>query len=448
MNIGGIMLKEYEAIHIKMIRELEKKRDANRLLREKFERIKRKYERYKIIDKPNFFVKIFKPSVLKKYQESILEYDFLKKEYEKAKQIVEQLQTDEELMKEIDKLKIILSQSRNDISIILNYYIENNIQIILTEDDKKYLMKKISESHYKEAFFQEKRRIEKLEDIMLVHKTNFAPINNEIGTRFSSKVVDIANVTISGKQYDINLRPRRNSVHFSVNHEVMPNNGGSWSLCKYAVLIPLLSVPKWQFVSNNCVDTFTNGKISLNNKAYIICPKEDVDEIKRKNSNVTVIGYEGTNVLDYANSLLWALGYSVELGNDWGFNDTNRQNAYSKLIIENGYSTTQHHSKTKTKIIEEKNYYVCFIIGVIELIKNNPEMHNIDSDIIIKDSKIAEYLYYCDIDTYELFNSYLYEIGVEPYFPVEGINQEDYMNYCKLLIDNAKQLGKRKNMKF
>ena len=96
--------------------------------------------------------------------------------------------------------------------------------------------------------------------------------------------------------------------------------------------------------------------------------------------------------MDYANTLLWMLGYSVELGNDWGFEDVERENAYTNMILNAGYSSVKYHYYSNTKEIERKNYYISYIIGVIELVKNNPKLYNIDTETIINDSKISKYL--------------------------------------------------------
>lgn len=446
------MLDEYIKIHVKKKDEIRQRKKENDTLRRKFEKVKRKYEQFEMISKPNFIAKILKPSSMEKYQERAAEYEKLKQEYENLRQIVEQLQSDDELDEEIDKIENEISDARKNIRIVIKYYIENNISIVLTQEDKENCRRSIDEYYNKKGIIigEKERSIKKLEDIMLVHKTNFAPINGEIGTRLSSNVVDITDVMIDGIKYNINLRPTRNSVHFTVNHEVAPNNGGNWNLCKYAVLTPLLSIPKEQFSSNNCVDTFTKGKVELTSEAFIICPADEIEQIKKKNPNVTIIGYKGETVMDYANTLLWMLGYSVELGNDWGFEDVERENAYTNMISNAGYESTEYHYYSKSKEIERKNYYISYIIGVIELVKNNPELYNIDSETIINDSKISEYLSYCDEDTYKLFNYYLSEIGIpdELFLKKENIKSKiDYKAYSKLLIDTAKNLGKNQTKK-
>lgn len=434
------MLQEYEKIHIQKIMELKEIQKSHRKLLDEFELSKRRYEEFEIFPEPSVLAKMFHTKSYKRYQESLAKHKLLKDEYEQLKISTEQLETNEEIEEKINILERSLSEGRNDFKIVINYFIENNLPIILTQQDKDHFIKKIKESNNKDNWYTEKRKIERIEDVMLVHKTNYSPQNDTIDSRMTSNVTDSIEVEIAGEKHNINLRPRRNSVHFSVNHEVSPNNGGNWNDMKYVVIVPLLGVPKEQFGSNNCVDTFTEGAVKLNEKSYIICPKDEIEIVKKNNPNATVIGYEGENVQNYANALLWALGYPVEQGNDWGFENTLHQNEYTQMMQKEGYSSFIHHTHTKTKQIETKRFYVSMIIGVIELIMNNSKFNNIDSKTIVEQTQISKYLYYCDDDTRDLFNYYLQEIGLEPNYLNQGNSDEDALKYCISLIDIAKKM--------
>ena len=443
------MINEFEQIHYKLIKHLSETLKTNQTLRRDFERVKMEYESYKVMDKPGFFSRLFKPSMMKDYTNDLVNYAQLKNSYEEQKQIIDQLPNDDELTDKIEEIKQYLSEARNNIRIVIDYYIKNNIPIVLTKKDKEEQVARIKASYDKNSFDLDSkdRRIKSLEDIMLVHKTNFIPKNGEIGTRQSSNVMNETDVTIAGNQYEINIRPTRNTVHFSVNHEVVANNGGNWDSCKYAVIVPLLSIPKEQFGSNNCVDTFTNGKVLLGEGTFILCPQNEMEKVQQQNPNVIVIGYEGESVLDYANSLLWMLGYSVEIGNDWGFEDVQRQNEYSKIIKDAGYKSTTHHTHTKEKEIERQLFYINYVIGVLELVINNPIFQEIDTNTIIMDGKIRDYLYFYNKDTEAWFNKCLGELGIDVKYP-ERINcEEDFINYCALLVETAKNLGKNQSKK-
>ena len=236
--------------------------------------------------------------------------------------------SEKEINKKLQEFKIQFAS--DNVKTIIEYNKKNNILNILTEEDKKYVEGQI-ESSISSEFSMFKREINSVEDIMLIHKTNYAPKDEVIGTRLSSEVIDTSEVIINGVKYDVKVRPVRDTVHFSVNHEVSSHGGGNWDDCKYAVLVPLLSIPKEQFGSNRVVDTFTKGKVKLTDQAYIICPQEEIEKVQKDNPKVTIISYEGTNVKDYAKILLWMLGYSVERGNEWGLENTYNANKYYNI---------------------------------------------------------------------------------------------------------------------
>lgn len=80
----------------------------------------------------------------------------------------------------------------------------------------------------------------------------------------------------------------RNTIHMVINNEVEDINQFipmHWSSCKYAVLIPLKSIPKGQIKSGNPLDTFVEGNLQLNGQCWVLCPSGE-EETLRKNSAI------------------------------------------------------------------------------------------------------------------------------------------------------------------
>ena len=313
--------------------------------------------------------------------------------------------------------------------------------IILTEKDKKINGEEIASSNKNDYY--SRREFKKLSDIMLVHKTNYAPKNSTIESRISANVMDTVSVTIFGQSYDINLRPCRDTVHFCANHEVTANNGGNWDLCKYAVITPLLNIPKKKFRSNCPVDTFVEGAVLLKGKSYVLCPKEEMETVKMNNPGLIVVGYEG-NSLGYANTLLWILGYPVAYGNSWGFSSSQNQKAYEEIVLKAGYKSLSPHFFSEENIVENSNISISYAVGILELIINHPELHNIDSYELAEETKLFTTLCYCDTTTPGYLNKLLSEIGLNESYTNKFASNDEFDSYCISLIDEAKQLRTKK----
>ena len=323
------------------------------------------------------------------------------------------------------------------------YEVESKLEegetVVLTENDKKLSKEQIKESNDSKNFMATKRPFEKLEDYMLVHKTQYAPQNSIIETRMSGNVVDKTMVPIGDKFYEINVRPCRNTVHFSSNHEVRGNSGGNWDNCKYAVVTPLVSIPKEQFRSNKSVDTFVEGRVSLKSGSYILCPKEEMETIKMKNPGIIIVGYDGENVLDYANTLLWMLGYPVVYGDDWGI-DSYHDKSYHEVLEKAGFKNFDAHTYTDMANVENANWCISYAVGILELIANNSEFANIDSRELVEQSGLFKTLCYCDAATPGYLNNLLDEIGMKKSFVGPFADDEEFDKYCIALIDEAKIL--------
>lgn len=141
----------------------------------------------------------------------------------------------------------------------ISFLEENNIPIVLTEEDK-YITNQ--EKEYKG-----------LEDFILVHKTDFIPIQSKIKSAKDSQALVNKQIILNGKEYNYMYARERNTVHFAVNDEVYSHAYGNWDNSKYAVLIPLIDIPKEKVGMFSSVDTFTNRNSRYHRKFMDIMPK-------------------------------------------------------------------------------------------------------------------------------------------------------------------------------
>lgn len=315
--------------------------------------------------------------------------------------------------------------------------LENGEMVVLNESDRNRSKEMIKESNNS---YLDIRKFEQLKDVMLVHKTHYAPKNSTIETRMSANVIDTIPISIFNETYNINLRPCRNTLHFSANHEVHANVGGDWNSCKYAIITPLLSIPKDRIKSNCSVDTFVYGPVSLKKGSYILCPKEEVETIKLKNPGLIVVGYEGTCAMDYANALLWVLGYPVAYGDDWGF-CSDHQKSYDEVLLNAGYKDFTPHYYTDDNELEDADWNISYTVGILELIINQPELHSIDSEELAKQTRIFNSICYCDKATPGYFNNLLEEIGMTKSYVGGFTRVYEVHDYCISLIDEAKEIS-------
>lgn len=379
---------------------------------------------------------------LRELEEQIDNY---KRGYDR-KRSIEEIQN--ELFGIEDKIEELKEELYNkDYTKIIKHNIENNIQIILTEEDKELFINEYREET--NIRYDRGRKIEKLEDIMLVHKTDYIPQNSELGTRMTSDVVDEITPEIEGKEYKVNLRPYRNTLHFAVNHEVISHGFGNWSKKKYMIIVPLTDIPKEKIRNNNEVDTYTRGEIKLTSNCYIICPKEDIEKVKKENPQCIVIGYDDTKPINYANTFLWFMGYPVEDCNEHGFNNNEEFKRYADIIEKSGYyKSYEKHYYSEEKEAENKLYYVSFYIGLLELIMTHEDFRESDPKTIEEKVLHGSYIFFHKENFKPkyaiLINSWLVDLGFEPNYPLKGFNNRNEAKIFTIkLIKKALELNKQ-----
>lgn len=173
------------------------------------------------------------------------------------------------------------------------------------------ILEEISTKQYDE--YIEHKGLESLSDIILVHKTYYAPQNNTIKTSENAGATVEHDFTFEGKEYNYLTPSHRQTIHFSMNGEVTANDGGNFTGRKYAILIPFENIDKEQIGSAYPVDTFLDGDVRIQPGGYILCPEVEREKVGKQNPNLIVLGYEKESVDEYGDKLLeQVLGYKKE----------------------------------------------------------------------------------------------------------------------------------------
>ena len=147
---------------------------------------------------------------------------------------------------------------------------------------------------------------ENLDKYVLIHLTDYIPINNEIKTPFSTKLKKSLNTRFG----NFDFKSFRNTVHFAVNSFVTSHNGGDWTNKKYAVIVPMNSfAEKNGDIIKSCsiVDFFVRGSAQLPDDSFMLVPFEEVETIQSLNPNVYVIGYNGKIVSLALEPFFWPI---------------------------------------------------------------------------------------------------------------------------------------------
>ena len=137
-------------------------------------------------------------------------------------------------------------------------------------------------------------------DLIMVHKTNFLPINGVMYSARDTGAKTFVTFTLNGKNHQIEYLVGNDTLHFALNGPVRDHMLGNWNDKKYAILIPYNEVEKSNLLHLAPEDTYFQGKINLPSSAIILCPTEEKEIVKKNNPNITVIGYDETISLNQA----------------------------------------------------------------------------------------------------------------------------------------------------
>ena len=120
---------------------------------------------------------------------------------------------------------------------------------------------------------------------------------------------------------------------------------------KYAVIIPFTEVPN--IVNFSTGDTYAKGNVDIS-KGYLLCPEEEVEQIKKNNSKLTVIGYKGKSVDGIANSFITMLGYKHETISTNGWENKDSSKALKTVLDKTNIKSGVHNFSIESS--EEKFY--------------------------------------------------------------------------------------------
>ena len=187
----------------------------------------------------------------------------------------------------------------------------------------------------KDTIMENGAKIDKLDDLVLIHKTNYAPSDGIIKTAKEAGATMSSTLNLDGETYEISIPRARETIHFCVNGEVSSHAYGSWEKSKYAAIVPLANVPN--IVVFNPVDTYSKGNVEINNGNFL-CPLEEVDKIKANNPGLSVIGYKGKeDVSGFANAFITALGYKYERGNEYDWDNQQDSILANEIVSKNTF---------------------------------------------------------------------------------------------------------------
>ncbi len=289
------------------------------------------------------------------------------------------------LKEQIEKLENI--DDYNDLKISfeqgMKILLEHGVSPTLTENDIINLSKK----HH-----NTKPGIDNIDGLIMCHKRSHPPKNDIIQTAKSAGIVKKEIITIGAENKEVEINNYRDTIHFVVNGEVCIDDG-PWYDSKYAILIPMrdfLASDTNKENFNLCPGSaYKKGDVKLTANSWLLVPQEEVEEQKRNNPNVNVIGYEGANVSKYAATLIKMLGYTYERDSGYNWSNPEDQAKYTSLITGMGYQAVGHNDSTDM-YMESMTTCIDKIGIYLDHINNNPELLNNHESITLLAKQIAQ----------------------------------------------------------
>ena len=245
--------------------------------------------------------------------------------------------------------------------------IQNEETLILTEEE----LHEVVEDSTKE--------IKSINDLVLVHQTNYLPKEYIITPKDSNEVNYVTcSFTIKGeeKQFQYPVKRFRNTIHFCLNASVMGHEYGTWDK-KYAVCLPL-NTNKDKIVAGTECDLFSYGSVPIKNDGYILCPKEEIDKVKSCNPYALVVGYEGKIVTPYVNVFITdALGYKYKepTNKSTSWNSSKDKENVKNIIKEENWEYTRHNP-SKWLNEELRDQRIDMLINYLEMVINEDILMN------------------------------------------------------------------------
>ena len=208
--------------------------------------------------------------------------------------------------------------------------------------------------------------------LLAVHKTFHTPKNNQIITTKQAGGTYKETVTINGKEMSYSYPAEIDSVHLALNNQVTSHEMGNWDACPVAIFMPLKDIESKSLGAVEAEDTFTIGNLDLSksNNSWIMCPENQIEEMKQNNPNCHIIGYKGTRALEYATPFVTQLGYRAENITKNGWLDDVSSQQFSQLRQKEQLPYGKHANTpfyTDLKFLESMNRAV----GLSTLLRDN-----------------------------------------------------------------------------
>lgn len=317
-----------------------------------------------------------------------MELENLKRNKEKLQRAYDSINSMEELLNDdeigFDVHLSDLSLIQKSYQILRDYCNENGIEFLLDKEEWKSIQDKLYKRANMADFGNIKKSsengIESMKSYVLVHKTEYLPVNNKIVTPKESDME--YNSIIIDRIGSIQFKSARNTIHFSVNGEVGSHGFGNWNNCKYAILIPFKNIPVNQLRCSVTVDTFIEGGLKLPETAYFLCPEDEIEIVKKNNPNINVIGYKGKTVSGVADLMVSMLGYKLEIVSNFKWINSKDQETFKEDLSQSGLNVREEwHMYTKEKFEEDYfnqvNLFMAFLKKIVdEKIELNEEEIN------------------------------------------------------------------------
>lgn len=212
----------------------------------------------------------------------------------------------------------------------------NNIPFCLNEEDRAC-------ANEENKYYNNNKKYLNLSELILVHKTSFAPNGDKITSSVNSGAFFEKTFVLNKVSKSYKITDFRNTIHFCLNGEVSSHAYGDFDNRKYAVLQPLIEDLASTIKGFNPSDTYFEDDVVLNG-AYILCPFEERELVSQRNPQSLVVPYKGESVDKYADTLVTTLGYQSERIGMWNWdNETGALDRISPELIEKyGFQYTQH----------------------------------------------------------------------------------------------------------
>ena len=304
--------------------------------------------------------------------------------------LIQELSKDVQSIETQDKIsKISSAKSWGELGISIEDGIkllrEHGIKVVLDEADK--------------IITENPRDYSSWDSLIAIHMTNYVPQNETIYTPQSKKKQEPEFVIMYGKIYEIPTVSLRNTIHMVINNEVIDfKEVPQWDICRYAVLIPLNTIPKGQIKSGNPIDTFVEGDLQLNEQCWILCPSDEEEAVRKNNPNMNILGYNGELVRGYATALASALGYRVEPHDNYKWLNTESAEDYTKLMANEDFPIDLLHVNTVEHYEEVERFAPELFIQICSFIKEH--------DFITTKEEIPEFIKSIFIDSFRIYDEH------------------------------------------